>query len=418
MRQAGNPSKRSSTNLKNIIVVYDYAYINGGAAKVAIQGAVGLSKKYHVCYFATVGPTCDELVKSNVEVKCLNINDINSGSRIKALINGIWNIKAQREFKTLLAQYDPQDTVVHIHGWVKALSSSVVYTSTKLGFKTVVTLHDYFAVCPNGGLYNYKAGRICEIGRYSPRCLICNCDKRNYLQKIWRCLRQTVQDRVVRHNKKLHFIAVSEKEKSKIMPFVRSKKCTLVTNPVQLSNGCIQKITDSFTFLFVGRLSEEKGIELFCEAMRKVKNRNNNVKGVVVGDGPLLKELSEKYKDLEFLGWQSPEDVQRNMRSARALVFPSKWYEAAAPLIIIEALSCGLPCIVSNCSFATDVIRDGINGMIFRPDNVDELILCMDRALDNHTMMELHQNIVDGFDGSLYTLESHVSNLSRLYESI
>ena len=113
MRQVGNPSKKSSANLKNIIVVYDYAYINGGAAKVAIQGAVGLSNKYHVCYFAAVGPICNELAKSNVEVKCLNINDINSGSRIKAIINGIWNVTAQRKFRKLLAQYDPRDTIVH-----------------------------------------------------------------------------------------------------------------------------------------------------------------------------------------------------------------------------------------------------------------------------------------------------------------
>lgn len=221
---------------------------------------------------------------------------------------------------------------MHIHGWVKALSSSVVYTSTKSGFKTVITLHDYFTICPNGGLYNYKSGCICEISKYSPKCLICNCDKRNYLQKVWRCLHQTVQDRVARGNRKLHYITVSEKEKGKIMPFVCSRECNLVTNPVQLSDNHVKKIEDIFTFLFVGRLSEEKGIEIYCKAMRRVKSRNNNVSGVIVGDGPLFKELSEKYDDLDFLGWQSPKNVQRETANSRALVFPSKWYEAA-PLI-------------------------------------------------------------------------------------
>lgn len=65
-----------SRKLKNIIVVYDYANINGGAAKVEIQSAIGLSNRYYVCYFAGVDPICDELAKSNIDVKCLNINDI------------------------------------------------------------------------------------------------------------------------------------------------------------------------------------------------------------------------------------------------------------------------------------------------------------------------------------------------------
>lgn len=416
MSQAGNPSENNSEKIKNIIVVYDYAYINGGAAKVAIQGAVGLSSRYHVCYFAGVGPICDELAESNVEVQCLNINDINSGSRIKAIINGIWNVTAQRKFRNLLSQYDPQNTVVHIHGWVKALSSSVVHVSTKCGFRTVITLHDYFTICPNGGLYDYKKGCICKIGRYSPRCLACNCDKRNYVQKIWRCLRQTVQDKVIRRNKNIFFVPVSSPEENVIRPFVRSSKFRMVTNPVQLSEGKNQNIADSFIYLFVGRLSEEKGIELFCEAIRRTKNNHSFIRGVVVGDGPLMNQLSAKYTEIEFLGWQSPDNVQKYLSDARVLVFPSKWYEAAAPLTVIEALSCGLPCIIADCSFARDVIQNGVNGMVFRSDSVEELASCIERSLDNRMMQEMHQNIVDGFDASLYTLESHVRNLCHMYE--
>ncbi len=165
-------SSLESNKVKNVIVVYDYAFVNGGAAKVAIQSAIGLSRKFHVCFFAAVGPICEELKNSDVEVKCLEGNDINSGSRIRAAVECIWNSYAAKAFKEILRQYSSQDTIVHIHGWAKALSSSVISTSTRCGFKTLVTLHDYFTVCPNGGFYNYKTNRICKYNGMSFRCFL------------------------------------------------------------------------------------------------------------------------------------------------------------------------------------------------------------------------------------------------------
>ena len=122
-------SSLESNKVKNVIVVYDCAFVNGGAAKVAIQSAIGLSRKFHVCFFATVGPICEELKNSNVEVKCLEGNDINSGSRIRAAVECICNSYAAKAFKEILRQYGSQDTVVHIHGWAKALSSSIISMS-------------------------------------------------------------------------------------------------------------------------------------------------------------------------------------------------------------------------------------------------------------------------------------------------
>ena len=78
--------------LKNIIVAYDYADINGGAAKVAIESAIALSKNsINVYYFAAVGPIDEKLKQSKVVVKCLNIQYINHGNSIAAINNGIWN---------------------------------------------------------------------------------------------------------------------------------------------------------------------------------------------------------------------------------------------------------------------------------------------------------------------------------------
>ena len=149
-------------NLENIIIAYDCAYINGGAAKVAIQSAIALSKlNYHVYFFAVTGPVDSDLQSSKVEVQCLGLNDINHGNRLSAAINGIWNKKVEKSFQTFLERFSPNNTIVHLHGWAKALSSAIVSVSERMGFNTLITLHDYFTLCPNGGLYDYKKQEIC-----------------------------------------------------------------------------------------------------------------------------------------------------------------------------------------------------------------------------------------------------------------
>ncbi|MEP5237823.1 MAG: hypothetical protein ABJQ38_02630, partial [Flavobacteriaceae bacterium] len=181
-------------DLKTVVVVNDFGYVNGGASEVAIMSAVELSKKHRVIFFCAVGPIDEILKDSNVEVIWLNQKWIVKEPNIfKAMIQGIWNLKAKRKFQQLLETLDRNHTIIHVHTWVKSLSSSFVSTIHSMGFKNVITLHDYFTACPNGAFYNYQKKSICKLKPLSTNCLLSNCDKQSRLQKIWRVLRQFVQ---------------------------------------------------------------------------------------------------------------------------------------------------------------------------------------------------------------------------------
>ena len=150
-----------------IIVLSDFAFINGGNAKVALQTSVDLAKQgYDVTLFAGAGPIADFLKNiSNLEVICLNQYDILSDpNRIRAIINGLWNFKARKAFKCLLKTFNREDTIIHIHSCSKVLSSSCVQVANKMGFKIIYHLHDYGIACPNMGFYNYK--KDCQEKRY------------------------------------------------------------------------------------------------------------------------------------------------------------------------------------------------------------------------------------------------------------
>lgn len=68
--------------------------------------------------------------------------------------------------------------------WVDKMFIIIYFSACyKNNMRTYITLHEYFTVCPNGGIYNYKKGRICDVKPNSLECLFCNCDKEIIFRK-------------------------------------------------------------------------------------------------------------------------------------------------------------------------------------------------------------------------------------------
>ena len=181
--------------LKNVIVVNDFDYVQGGASKVAIQTANMLveSEKDLSVYFFSAVHSDESPLDDRVAKVCTNQSE-SLNDKMSGLINNIYNFKAKRELKKLLKTLNRDETVIHVHGWTKALSSSVFHIAFKMKFKVVLTMHDYFTACPNGGYFNYKKNEICHLKPLSWKCIKCNCDSRNYAFKIYRVVRQFVQN--------------------------------------------------------------------------------------------------------------------------------------------------------------------------------------------------------------------------------
>lgn len=405
---------------KTIVMVYDRATISGGAAKVAIQSAIELAKNRdnQVIYFAA-NSNIDECLRSNSSVKtiCINTSCITeTDNKVKAAIYGIWNQKGRAEFSKLLADLDPNNTIIHIHGWTKALSVSMIACAQEMSFPILITLHDYFTVCPNGGFYNYRKKTLCCAKPLSWKCISCNCDKNSYFQKIWRCIRQAVQNRYIMKSPSIHFAYISNRTLNLTKPYLKSKNFHYLRNPVDLSEDMSQNHPASNIFLYAGRVSEEKGVEDFCKAITELQKRFD-IRGQVVGTGPLSADLKQKYPRIEFVGWVNNEQLSCYYQMARMLVFPSIWNEGS-PLIIPEALSAGLPCIVTDCTAVTETITDGVNGLIYAAGNVEDLIHKIRYSLDDSVIDLLQRNIRHSFRSADYSYATYVEHVNRLYEDI
>ena len=401
----------------NVIIVNDFSYLNGGASKVAIDSALGLVRKVDkVVYFAAVGPAASEISSSEIDVICLGQADILTDSnRLRAAIQGLWNKQAAEKFKEALLQYSTHDTVIHIHSWTKALSSSVISQAIDLGFEVVITLHDYFTVCPNGGFYNYEKNEICTLKPLSRECISTQCDVRNYPQKLYRVGRQMIQSKKgqIPGNVK-HYIYVSEFSKSILEPLLpKNSNYYLVNNPIVAKHYKPADISNNESFVMAGRLAPEKGPQLFLDAVH-----NLNASGILIGDGDWRPLDIEKYKSVEFTGWLSHEDLMTKISCAKALIFPSLLYETQG-LTVLEAASLGVPAIVPDTCAARDMIIDGETGLIFKGGDLQDLQLKMMILMnDTEYLIKLGENAYEAFWKEPQTLDSHVKGLLSVYNKI
>ena len=120
--------------------------------------------------------------------------------------------------------------------------------------------------------------------------------------------------------------------------------------------------------LFVGSLIHRKGIDILLSAMAGVMKHDSRVRLIVVGEGPLRKQLGAQAQDLviekmvHFVGRKSNEELPIWYSAADMFVLPS--LREGTPLALLEALSCELPVIVSRAGGMPELIADGKNGLL------------------------------------------------------
>lgn len=401
--------------VKNVIIVCDCAHVIGGIENVAFSSAKELVKQnINVFIFSAQGAIDQSLIDSGVHVICLNQFDILSNPhRLQAVFQGLYNRTAYKRFKEFLKDFSPEDTIVHFHSWTKAMSSSLFYVTARSHFRIAITLHDYFTVCPNGGFYNYRGKHICDYTPMSFKCIMCNCDARSYPQKIYRVLRQLFQSRAIFKNKEINIISISNHTREAVLPFIgkKIKRCFYLKNPVVLEKCTQVAIDKNDTYLFIARLSKEKGAELFCRALSDL-----NLKGYVLGDGELMEELRSRYPKIKFCGWVNGDEKEKLLHYGKGLIFPSLWYEGS-PLTILEMKSKGIPCIVPDRCAAAEEIEDGVTGFVFKTGDMHSLKQAI-MKYEKADILTLQKNILSAFNADDYTPKTHTRNLLNIYSEI
>jgi glycosyltransferase involved in cell wall biosynthesis len=146
--------------------------------------------------------------------------------------------------------------------------------------------------------------------------------------------------------------------------------------PVSHPPGPVKKI------LYVGRLSEEKNLGALIEATGKLAGRFD-VRLIIVGDGPQRGQLEASAQRLgvmaEFLPLVDHRELPAFFARADAFVLPS--FTEGHPKVLLEAMSCGIPCVASNVGGNRAILTDGETGLLFDPRDASALAGALERVL-------------------------------------
>jgi glycosyltransferase involved in cell wall biosynthesis len=399
-----------------VVVINDFAHINGGASAVAVASAGGLARHgHHVTFFSAVGPADPGLERSGVEVICTGQRKIIAEpNRLRAIGQGLWNTVASRALRRCLEPMSRDDTIIHLHSWTKALSSSVLRTGFDLGYKVVCTLHDYNVACPNGALFDFRSLSPCHLRPMSLSCIACNCDPRRFSHKLWRVTRQAVQEGIGGLPGRIDaFVTVSGFSREILQPYLPDRAHVFeVPNPISAHLEPPVDVGANREFAMVAWMSSEKGVALFARAARDC-----GAPALFVGDGPARNHISSLYPEAVITGWVPQAELGGYLARARALVFPSLCYETQG-LVVLEAAARGIPAVVSEDCAAREIVVDGVTGLLFKGGSVPDLSAALDRLRDDAFVRHLGRAAYERFWENPPTVERHVEGLELVYKTV
>lgn len=400
--------------IRNVITVCDGAGLTGGTEKVAITSAIELaSRGFRSYFFGGEGELFPGLAAAGVQATTMGLADAyHTESKRELLSRFFWNGPAGDKFADLLAKekLDPSQTVIHVHAFRRVLSGSVVKVASEAGYRTVFTLHDYGLACPNTTFFNHGEHKICRLKPLSMACHLSQCThsgmpmKMMQMGRAWKIKLAHIPEKID------HFIYVSEFSRKILQTFIPiDKPQTVLLNPVSDTQAPIAEPGQSDTFTYVGRLSPEKGGVLFAEAAKKA-----GVKCQFIGKGSDDEKIRNANPEAILTGWISEEEVASRLRTSRAVVMPSLWYETAG-LSVIEAVSQGIPAIVADKCASVEYMQNGRSGLTFESGNSDSLAKAL-KEMSSAKAKEFGINAYQDYWKSPLTTDRYMKGLLDIYE--
>jgi glycosyltransferase involved in cell wall biosynthesis len=193
-------------------------------------------------------------------------------------------------------------------------------------------------------------------------------------------------------------IAVSNYSRSQLMRYSpcsewhKFEVCRLGVELSRYTPAAAERSGGPFWVISVGSLSPVKGIPVLIEAIGRLVATGRDVRARIVGDGPLqgtLKDMIRKHgleERIRMEGALNHESVIPLYRLSHALILPS--FAEGLPVVLMEAMAAGLPCVATCITGVPELIEDGVEGLLVPASDVDALTQAMARLMDNEELRQ------------------------------
>lgn len=283
--------------------------------------------------------------------------------------------------------------IVHVHSASRGSflrKSVLLWLARLLGCRTVFHLH-------GGGFQTFVEQQLGPIGRWWVR------DTLNHVSLV---------------------LALSERWRDYILTLAPSARVEILSNPVAINSTPIRR-PEPGRILFLGRLDPRKGVYDLVTAIAAVNHTmppgSPALRLVVAGDGDgsALTEFADRAgvgKQLEQLGWIGP--VERSQQLARASMFVLPSHHEGVPMSMLEAMSAGVPIIVSSVGGIPDLVTHGVHGLLVPPGDIEALASALARLVFDLPLQETLASAARERIGSECATEIVMSRLRWLWQSL
>ncbi len=313
--------------------------------------------------------TIDLSVRRGIEVEVFS-RDSNEvpggiGGRIRAGLDVLRRGESVEAFRQTLDRFRPD--LVHIHEIFPLISPWILPLCTERAIPVVMSCVDYRLTCPT--VTHLRHGEICTrcVGGHEGWAIARNC-RENLAESVL----MSLYSRMHRRNRLFldhvtRFIAPSAFTRNWLIRNggIEPSRITAISPPVEIPDAPADPGAGGYV-AYAGRFSPEKGIDTAIAAMRLVEapfRFARNEKSLVVHPLP---------EDLDVVVTRGRYDLSEFYRQARMVVVPSLWFETFG-LVGAEAMSHGIPVVVSRIGAVEELVTEGVDGFHFEPGDARDL---------------------------------------------
>ena len=382
-----------------ILAIHNRYLISGGEDKSHVA---------EINMLKSNGMLVDEYTEDNHRISELNYFSL--------ALKTIWSQETYRKIRQILSRtkYD----LVIIQNTFPLISPSIYYAIKKHKIPCIQYLRNYRLMCLNALLF--RNNMICEdcMRKFIPWPGILHACYRNQfaaskvvaaMLTIHRLL-GTWQTKIDR------YIALTEFARMKFIEGGIPKDLVAV-KPNFVNPDPEPGEGEGNYFLFVGRLSNEKGVRTLIDTW---DNLTPSIELRIIGNGDLKPEVVEKTltnPSIKFLGEKSSNEVLTQIGNARCVIIPSECYENL-PRVMVESFSKGTPVIASNLKSISGIVKDGITGLLFETGNASDLAAKVKWCWQNPDKLSaMRHNARREFEEK-YTIERNFRLFMEIYNGI
>jgi glycosyltransferase involved in cell wall biosynthesis len=306
-----------------------------------------------------------------------------------------------------ILKYRPD--IAHVHNFFPILSPSIFWAFKLFRIPVIHTLHNFRIICPSSTLF-YKHKVILKSLTHGPLWALF---KPVYRQSklvtlmliVMICLNKIIG---TWNNNFIKFICLTKFQMNIFIKFgIKKDKIYIKGNNLFRKNLLIKSLnkTKKSYAIFVGKGSNEKG---FINLLNLWDRINYNL--IIIGDIPntYINRIKSN-PNIKYLGKKNYDLTLKYISAADFLVFPSIWYEGF-PMVLVEAMSFGVPSIVNNIGSMPEIIIDRINGIVVQQPKIEFWEQVINELINNKLALHLLSNKTKAFYKNNYSDKKNIDN--------